>query len=125
MEDKENTPFSFKKRRNSFKYAFNGFKVLFREEHNVRIHAVVAVIVVVTGFWLNISAMEWVILCFAIGFVIVTEILNSAIENLSDFVSPEYNRYIKKAKDLGAAAVLASSIVAVIIGLIVFLPKIF
>jgi diacylglycerol kinase len=116
--------FSIKKRLKSFKYAFNGLKILILEEHNARIHLFAAICVLIFGFLLKISAYEWIAVCFAIGLVITSEIINSAIENLADYVSPDKNETIKKVKDLSAAAVLFSSIIAVFVGIIVFLPKI-
>jgi diacylglycerol kinase len=117
-------PFSIIDRLKSFKYAFNGLKVLIRDEHNSRIHLVIAILVIILGFIFKISMYEWIAVCFAIGFVITTEIINSALENLADFVSPDTNNIIKKVKDLSAAGVLISALTAVVIGLIIFLPKI-
>ena len=74
--------------------------------------------------FLQISLIEWGIIVFSIGFVITVEILNSSIENFIDFVSLEKHDAIKKIKDLSAAAVLVSSITAIIIGTLVFLPKV-
>ncbi len=116
--------FSVKKRLKSFRYAFQGLKALLIEEHNARIHFVVAFIVVAAGVVFKLRPYEWIAVIFAIGVVITTEILNSAIENLCDFITPERNEKIKKIKDLAAAGVLISAISAGIIGLIVFLPKI-
>jgi len=116
--------FSFHKRLRSFGYAFNGLKILIKEEHNARIHLLAAVIAIIAGFYFHISTVEWIAIVFAIGFVIALEIVNSAIENMADFVSPEWHSTIKKIKDLAAAGVLISSITALIIGLIIFLPKI-
>ncbi len=124
MNDKPNKKFSFYKRIQSFKYAFNGLKILFREEHNARIHLAVSLLVVICGFIFRISIVEWMIICLAIGLVISMEIINSAIENLSDFVSPEYHKLIQKVKDLSAVAVLVCSISSVIIGSLIFIPKI-
>jgi diacylglycerol kinase len=115
--------FSVRKRLKSFKYAFNGLKILIQDEHNARIHFIAAIIVVILGFLLKISMVEWLAIVFAIGFVITCEIINSAIENLADYVSPEKNEIIKKVKDLSAAAVLFSAITAIVIGILVFLPK--
>lgn len=112
--------FSIKKRLKSFKYAFNGLRILLKEEHNSRIHIAVALIVSILGFIFKISPVEWVSLVITIGLVIVMEIVNSAIENLCDFVSPEKNYIIKKVKDLSAAAVLLSAIVAIVVGVIIF-----
>lgn len=116
--------FSLNKRFKSFRYAFNGLKILILEEHNSRIHLVAAMVVVLAGFFFKISALEWTAIVFAIGLVIVLEIINSAIENISDFVSPGQDDKIKKIKDLSAAGVLVGAITAAIIGMIVFVPKI-
>lgn len=124
MDNKAHTKFSFSDRLKSFKYAFNGLKIVLNEEHNARIHLIVSLIVIACGFIFQISIIEWIVICFAIGFVISVEILNSAIENLCDFVSPEYHNLIKKVKDISAAAVLISAISSVMIGILIFLPKI-
>ena len=120
----KNNRFSLRKRLKSFGFAFNGLVILLREEHNSRIHFIAAFITVFIAFWLKISAIEWVAIVFAIGFVITLEIINSAIENMADFISPEKHEMIKKIKDLSAAGVLVGSITSLIIGIIVFLPKI-
>jgi len=116
--------FSIKKRIRSFGYALNGMKILFREEHNARIHLFISICVIIAGVLLNISAMEWIAVVFAIGLVFSLEIMNSSIENMADFVSAEKHNWIKKIKDLAAAGVLIGAIAAVVIGLIVFVPKI-
>ena len=108
----------------SFRYAFDGVKTLWREEHNFRIHIFAAVLVLILGFIFHISILEWISIILASGFVIGAEILNTSIENLADFVSPEKHHEIKKIKDLAAAAVLISAIVALIIGTLIFLPYI-
>lgn len=116
--------FSVAKRIKSFTYAFNGLRVLFREEHNARIHLFAAVCVIVAGILLKLSPMEWAAVVFAIGLVFGGEIFNSAIEDLADVVCPERDERIKKVKDLSAAAVLVAAITALVIGLLVFIPKI-
>ncbi len=115
--------FSIKKRLESFKYAFNGLKILILEEHNARIHILATILVIISGFLFEISTLEWLAIIFAIGFVVACEIINSAIENLADFISPNKNEIIKKVKDLSAAAVLISALTAIVVGIIVFLPK--
>jgi diacylglycerol kinase len=116
-------PFSIKKRFKSFHYAFNGLCILVREEHNSRIHLTAAFVAIVMGFLLKINPFEWMAIVFSIGLVFAFEILNSAVENLADFTTSEKNELIKKVKDLSAGAVLVSAITALIIGIIVFLPK--
>ena len=116
--------FAIRKRIESFQFAFNGLKILIREEHNARIHLFAVVCVTIAGFGFKISASEWIAVVVASGFVISMEIVNSAIEGISDFISPEKHEMIKKIKDLSAAAVLLAAITAFIIGLIIFMPKI-
>ena len=116
--------FSIRKRLKSFKDAFRGLKILIKEEHNSRIHLFAAVGVLIAGFLFRVSAYEWIAIVFAIGLVITVEIINSCVENIADFVSPGRHDKIKKIKDLSAAGVLVSAITALIIGLIIFIPKI-
>ena len=120
----EQEKFSLRKRIISFKYAINGIKTLFREEPNAKIHLFVTVCVLVAGIVLRISRGEWIAVILCIGLVIALESLNSAIENMADFVSPGKHEMIKKVKDLAAGAVLIGAVASVIVGMIVFLPKI-
>ena len=116
--------FSLQKRLKSFKYAFNGLKLLLREEPNARIHFFVTVCVLIAGFVFRISGGEWIAVVLCIGWVIALELLNSAMENMADFVSPEKHETIKKIKDLAAGAVLVGAIASAIVGVVVFLPKV-
>ena len=79
---------------------------------------------VVLGLLLEITKTEWLILCLTIALVISLEIVNSAIEGLADFITQEKNESIKRIKDLSAAAVLVSAMASIIIGIIIFVPKI-
>lgn len=119
-----NEKFSVRKRIKSFSYAFAGLKVLFREEHNARIHAVAAVLAVALGFLFRISPMEWIAVAIVIGMVFAAEIINSSIERTADFVKAERDDRKRDIKDLGAAAVLVCAIAAAMVGIIIFLPKI-
>jgi diacylglycerol kinase len=121
----ESKKFSLADRLKSFNFAFNGLKILIQEEHNARIHFFIALIVVILGFIYSISSTEWIIVIFSIGFVIALESLNTAIEQIANFISPEKHESIKSIKDIAAAAVLISVISAVFIGFIIFYPKIF
>lgn len=116
--------FSVKKRIHSFKYAFNGLRILFKYEHNARIHLFATICVLAAGILLKISTFEWFAVIFAIGIVIAFEAINSAIESLADFVSPQQHHLIQKIKDLAAAAVLVSAISAAIVGFLIFIPRI-
>jgi undecaprenol kinase/diacylglycerol kinase (ATP) len=116
--------FSILKRIKSFGFAFNGLKILIQEEHNARVHVFAAIFVVLAGFYFQLSSLEWLAIIFTIGFVLTLEIINSAIENIADFVSLGKNDSIKKIKDLSAAGVLISALTALAIGFIIFIPKI-
>jgi diacylglycerol kinase (ATP) len=117
-------PFSLSERIKSFKYAFAGLKTLFIEEHNARIHLIAAVIAIALGFFLKISLNEWISLVVVMGLVFICELINSSLEVLADFTSPEKHPQIKKVKDLAAASVLISALVALVVGIIIFCPKI-
>lgn len=119
----KNEKFSIIKRIKSFCFAFNGLKILFIEEHNARIHLVAIICSVITGYFLQFSTIEWISVIFCFGLVIICEIFNSAIENISDFISIEKNSAIKRIKDLAAAAVFISALTAFIIGSIIVFPK--
>ena len=116
--------FSLKQRIASFRHAINGMTILFREEHNAWIHVLFAFCVLTGGLLFRVSAVEWVLLVLSIALVISLEVLNSALENVCDAFSPERHPLIKKAKDLAAAAVLISAMASVVVGLIIFIPKI-
>ncbi len=116
--------FSLRKRVASFGFAFRGIRLLITEEHNAWIHCFAAISVVIAGVFLNLSALEWMIIAIVIGVVLAMEAINTAIEILCDLVKPEYNEKIRHIKDLAAGAVLFSGISAAITGLIIFIPKI-
>lgn len=123
METREK--FSIRKRLQSFGYAFSGLCRFFRTEHNVWIHSVAAITVLILGWLLDLSRMEWIGVLFAIGFVLSAEAFNTVIEKLADRVSDREDERIKYIKDLAAGAVLIAAITAAAIGLIIFVPKIF
>ncbi len=119
----DNKGFTFCKRMASFKYAFNGIFLLLRYEHNAWLHIFISICVIIAGFLLKISVMEWIAVILACGCVLAVEALNTAIERLADVVSPEYNEAIKKVKDLSAGGVLLMSLAAAAVGIIIFIPK--
>lgn len=110
------------RRLKSFQYAFNGLNVLFKEEPNSVIHLIAALLVILLGLILSVTTVEWLALIFAIGIVFVMELVNTAIENICNFISPAQHVQIKRIKDLAAAGVLLSAITAAIVGLVVFVP---
>lgn len=96
----------------------------FKEEPNFRIHVVATIMVVAAGLYFQLSTTEWLAIIIVIGLVLVTELVNTAIENIADFISPEKHEKIKTIKDIAAAVVLISATVAFIVGLVIFIPKI-
>jgi len=104
--------------------AFNGMRYFFLHEINGIIQLAVAALAIALAVGLRISTNEWLLVMVCIGFVIALEMLNTAIENLCNVVQEEYHPIIKIVKDVAAAAVMWAAIVSVIIGLIIFLPKI-
>ncbi|NLF43175.1 MAG: diacylglycerol kinase family protein [Bacteroidales bacterium] len=112
------------KRCDSFKFAFNGLRTLIVGELNAIIHLVAAIAVIIAGIFSHIELYQWAMIVFAIGFVFAMELINTAIECMADFVSPEKKQAIKIIKDLSAAAVLVSAITAFVVGLIIFVPLI-
>lgn len=107
----------------SFTYAFQGIKTAFRQEPNFRIHIVIAILALALGFFLQLGTLEWLLLSFTIFYVITLELLNTVLEALVNLVSPEIEPYAKVAKDVSAACVLLAAILAIIVGLVLFVPK--
>lgn len=107
----------------SFQHAIRGLISAVRTEPNFRFHLVAAVITVAAGLLLHVSASEWLLLIFCIAMVTGFELFNTAIEELCNHVTPTEHPAIKQIKDLAAAAVLVVSIASLIVGLIIFLPK--
>ena len=110
-------------RLNSFKYALKGLKDLFTFTPNARFHLFMGIAVIICGVLFDITLTEWCLCTLAITLVIMAEALNTAIEYLTDLVSPDYHILAGKTKDVAAGAVLIISIGAAIVGLIIFLPK--
>ncbi len=113
-----------KKRLLSFKYAFKGIQTLASTQPNFQIHLGFTVLVITGGLIFNVSRIEWATLLLAIGLVLGAEGFNTAIEFLTDLVSPEYNELAGKVKDVAAGAVLLTAIAAACVGFIIFIPKI-
>ncbi|PIR13335.1 diacylglycerol kinase [Candidatus Falkowbacteria bacterium CG11_big_fil_rev_8_21_14_0_20_39_10] len=109
----------------SFIYAFRGLAKTLKEEQNLQIQTTAAVLVLGLGWYFQISRLEWALLIFIIGLVILMEIANSAVERVTDVLKPRISSYVKEIKDIMAAAVMLASIIAVIVGLIIFWPYFF
>jgi diacylglycerol kinase len=119
----EKEAFSVVSRAKSFKHAVHGIFLFIKTTHNAWIHLSVVAIVIYLGFYFHIPTTEWLFLIMAIGFVLVAECFNTAIEFDIDLTSPDYHPYAKYTKDVAAGAVLIASISAAIVGLIIFVPK--
>jgi len=121
---KESDRFSLRKRLNSFHFALNGLKNLIKNEHNARIHFVALICVIGLGIFLKIELSEWIAITIVSGLVILTELLNTAVERLADFVESDFNEKIGLIKDYCAGAVLISAMISIIVGGLIFIPKI-
>ncbi|QIL46895.1 diacylglycerol kinase family protein [Vagococcus coleopterorum] len=105
-------------------HALAGWKVALVEERNLKIHLVISVLVIALATFLGFNQMEWLVLIMTIAAVVGLEMLNTLIENLVDLVTEkQFHPLAKKVKDVAAGLVLFASLVAVIIGIILFLPK--
>ena len=107
----------------SFSYAINGIVYAFKYEQNIIVHFLSVILVIITGFILNISVLEWLIIIIIMALVISLELVNSAIEATVDLVTSEAHTLAKVAKDCASGAVLISAVSAMIIGAIIFIPK--
>tara|TARA_R100001369_G_scaffold89502_1_gene127174 strand:+ start:792 stop:1160 length:369 start_codon:yes stop_codon:yes gene_type:complete len=107
----------------SLGFAFKGMLILIKTEASIKIQVFIAVVVTIAGFYFEISKTEWMAQIAMIGLVISIEGMNTAIEYIADFIHPEYHKKIGLIKDVAAGAVFIASIVAVIIALIIYIPK--
>jgi len=121
---KNTEKYRFGDRVRSFRFAFKGLYHLVRYEHNFRIHLAAFVIVITAGLLFGISVSEWLAVLFVSSLVLIAEAINSALESLADSITVEENEKIRESKDVAAAAVLISAIVAVVTGIVIFLPYI-
>ncbi len=106
-------------------YAFNGALLLLKTEASIKIQFVIAILLTIAGFYFKISTTEWIIQLLSIGLVMSLEGVNTAIEEVADFIHPEHHIKIGLIKDIAAGAVFIASFFAIIIGFIVYLPKVF
>ncbi|WP_459499398.1 diacylglycerol kinase family protein [Bacillus sp. C1] len=107
---------------NSFGYAIAGIYFCLRQERNMKIHFLAAVIVICCGFYFHVTTAQWCILLIVIGIVMSLEMVNTAVEKTVDLVTTDFKPFAKIAKDVAAGAVLLFTVIAVIIGAIIFLP---
>ena len=109
--------------RHNLVWALRGAGFVLRTQTSARIQLVVAAAVVGAGFWFRIDRLEWLAVVGAIGAVLAAEAFNTALESLADAVHPERHPLVGRAKDCAAGAVLLTAIAAMVVGLIVFLPR--
>ncbi len=114
----------FKSRLDSLKYASNGALLLIKTESSIKVQVVLAIVAIIAGFYFDISSTEWIIQILVIALVLSIEGLNTALEKLADYVQPEYDTKIGLLKDIAAGAVFFTAIAAILIGCIIYIPKI-
>jgi diacylglycerol kinase (ATP) len=113
----------FQGRIRSVKFAIRGAWLLITTEHSIMVQFGIAIIMTIVGFIVQLTAIEWMFQLLSIGLVIVAESLNTGLEKLSDFIHPDYHKKIGFIKDISAGAATFAAIIAIIIGLIIYLPK--
>lgn len=114
-----------KNRIKSVGFALKGALFLIKTERSVKIQIAIALLVTAAGFYYEISTTEWILQVLAIGLVLGIEGLNTALEKISDYIQPQYDQKIGFIKDIAAGAVMLVAIAAVIVGLIIYIPKVF
>lgn len=113
-----------KRRKIGFRYAWDGLKEIASTESNFQLHLISTVIVIFFGINIGLSNVEWAIIMLTIGLVLITEMINSSIEKVMDYVQPEIHLAVKHIKDVSAGAVLIAAIIAVVVGIMIFVPRI-
>ena len=113
----------FNDRLKSFSYAFKGIQVLFNTQANAQIHLLASSIIALWGYYLGLTKWEWCCIVICIAIVILAEAMNTALEFLTDLVSPEFDPLAGKVKDVAAGAVLLAVLICGIVWGIIFLPK--
>lgn len=112
----------FKRLLKSFYYATQGLVHVFKHEQNMNIHVIVAALIIISAYLLDLSLTHWLILLLVIAGIFALEIMNTAVERTVDLVTKDYHPMAKLAKDIAAAAVFVYCVFAVVIGLIIFIP---
>ncbi len=108
----------------AFKNAFLGFHYALTTEKNLKFHFMIGLLVIAAGIVIKLSLMEWCLIFLTIAAVFEAELFNTAIEYTVDIASPEKRELARRAKDVSAAAVLVTAVCSVIVGFLVFLPKV-
>lgn len=116
--------FNFKILFSSFRHASKGLTRTIRKEQNFRIHFLIAVFVLLSAYYFQISRFELMVIIILITLVFILELFNTIFERLVDLLQPRIHHYAKEIKDINAAVVLVAAISSFIIGLIIFLPRV-
>lgn len=114
-----------KKRLIGFKFAWRGLVEVFKEERNFKVHVTITLLVIITGFCVKLSTLEWTIIFLVISHVLVAEVFNSVIERVIDYIKPDIHPLARSIKDIAAGSVLIATMFAIVIGAIILLPKIY
>ena len=109
----------------SIGYAFKGAYLLITTEASLKVQFFIGIIVTIAGFYYNLSPVEWILQILTIGIILALEGINTAIEEMADFVHPDQHKKIGLIKDLAAGAIFIFAIAAIIIGFIIYFPKVF
>lgn len=109
----------------SFGYAIQGLREAVQKEPNFQIHAAIGITVIIVGILLRVTRIEWLILTLTISIVLILELLNTTLEALVDIVSPGHHASAKLAKDVAAAAVMLGAIASIVIGSVIFIPRLY
>lgn len=108
----------------SFKHAWDGVLYSFKTQPNLRFHGFFALLVISAGFFFQITKIEWYIISFTILLMFTAEMVNTALESMTDLITREHRKSAKTAKDVSAGMVLINAVGSVVIGLIIFIPYI-
>ncbi len=122
MNQEETKKFSIIKRAESFTHAGRGIYIFIKSTHNAWLHIFFFIIALILGFYFSITKTEWFAILISSGIVFVSEAFNTAIEIDIDLTSPSFHPYAKDTKDVAAGAVLIAAIMALVVGITVFLP---
>ena len=122
MEFEKDNSF-FTGRLKSIGFALKGAYKLITTEHSIMIQFSIAILLVIAGFYFHISREEWMMQTLAVGLVLGIESLNTAVEKIADFIHPEFHDRIGFIKDIAAGAVMFAATAAIVVGLLIYVPK--
>lgn len=113
-----------KRLKSSLAFAFDGLKHAYKNEQSMTVHIIITVLVIICGIIFRLNSLEWIAVVFCIGIMMCLELVNTSIEAVVDLVTEKYNEKAKVAKDVAAAVSVMFSFTSIIIGLIIFIPKV-